>query len=228
MLGETSQGDRMNLMKIFSIILFLFVTLVHLYASGKMDGKMRDLTKPFILLSLIGIYCFSTEKIVWTVVLALCFSWLGDLFLMGEGPVWFITGGISFTVSHLFFILSYLKETDPEKIGIVTVILLMILYFFPVLIIFDGLRPHLPKDLFYPMFLYLFINGMMNCFAIFRFLSFPSLKGIVTVFGSALFFLSDTFLFFVQFKKESRLKTSFSVMCTYALGELLITLGLIQ
>lgn len=218
----------MKLMKIFSIIGFLLSTAVHLYACGKRDGKMRDLTKPFIVLSLIGIYCFSTEKIVRTVILALLFSWFGDLLLIPDGTGWFIIGGISFTVSHLFLILSYVKETDFGKVGTFRTILLFLVFFLLVRVVFDRLRSHLPKELFYPMFLYLWINGMMNCFALFRFLSDPSLRGIAAVIGSALFFLSDTFLFFQQFKKGSRLKTSFTVMLTYALGELLITAGLIR
>ena len=93
--------------------------------------------------------------------------------------------------------------------------------------IFSKLKPHLPKVLFYPMFLYLMINGAMNCFAIFRFASAPAAATLITALGAALFFISDTALFFVRFNKESRLKTHFLVMLTYSIGELLIVLGLI-
>ena len=71
------------------------------------------------------------------------------------------------------------------------------------------------------------INGAMNCFAIFRYLSDPSLAGIVTVIGAVLFFISDSSLFFVRFNKNSRMKTHFIVMLTYSIGEFLIVLGLI-
>ena len=48
-----------------------------------------------------------------------------------------------------------------------------------------------------------------------------------TLIGAALFFISDSSLFFVRFNKDSRLKTHFLVMLTYSIGELLIVLGLL-
>ena len=98
------QGDRIKMMKHLSIILFVISTVVHLYASLKNDKKLRDLSKPFILLTLLGFYCFSVERISLTVVLALVFSWLGDVLLMPKGVKWFTAGGISFMISHFFFI----------------------------------------------------------------------------------------------------------------------------
>ena len=221
------QGDRIKMMKHLSIILFVISTVVHLYASLKNDKKLRDLSKPFILLTLLGFYCFSVERISLTVVLALVFSWLGDVLLMPKGVKWFTAGGISFMISHFFFILSYLKSIDFTKVGILPIVCLAGFFFAVVTFIFSRLRPYLPKTLFYPMYLYLLINGAMNCFALFRYLSDPSLAGIVTAIGAALFFISDSTLFFVRFKKDGKLRTHFLVMFTYAIGEFLIVLGLI-
>lgn len=215
------------MMKHLSIILFVISTVVHLYASLKNDKKLRDLSKPFILLTLLGFYCFSVERISLTVVLALVFSWLGDVLLMPKGVKWFTAGGISFMISHFFFILSYLKSIDFTKVGILPIVCLAGFFFAVVTFIFSRLRPYLPKTLFYPMYLYLLINGAMNCFALFRYLSDPSLAGIVTAIGAALFFISDSTLFFVRFKKDGKLRTHFLVMFTYAIGEFLIVLGLI-
>ena len=215
------------MMKHLSIILFAISTAVHLYASLKNDKKLRDLSKPFILLTLLGFYCFSVERISLTVVLALVFSWLGDVLLMPKGVKWFTAGGISFMISHFFFILSYLKSIDFTKVGILPIVCLAGFFFAVVTFIFSRLRPYLPKPLFYPMYLYLLINGAMNCFALFRYLSDPSLAGIVTAIGAALFFISDSTLFFVRFKKDGKLRTHFLVMFTYAIGEFLIVLGLI-
>ena len=77
------------------------------------------------------------------------------------------------------------------------------------------------------MFFYLLLNGAMNCFAIFRCVSLPSAATLVTAIGAALFFISDSSLFFVRFHKDSRLKTHFLVMLTYSVGEFLIVLGLL-
>lgn len=214
-------------MNIISAIIFLIATAIHLFASLKKNRKLRNQTKPFILLALAAFYCFSVEEINPFVVLALFFSWLGDVLLMPDGIKWFTCGGISFMISHFFFILSYLKDVDFNRISPFVIAALGLFFFVLVSFIFTKLKPYLPKALFWPMYLYLMINGMMNCFAIFRFLSDPSKAGIVTLIGAALFFISDTALFFVRFNKNSRLKTHFLVMLTYSIGEFLIVLGLI-
>ena len=218
----------MEFFRYLMLVLFFLSTGIHLYASLKQDRKLRNLTKPFILLSLLGFYCFSADPVVLTVVLALVFSWLGDVLLMPKGVKWFTAGGIAFMVSHFFFIFSYVRQVDFGQFHTIIAVLLILAFIAAPMIIFHFLKPHLPKPLFYPMLLYLIINGMMNCFAWFRSMSIGGKAGLITAIGALLFFISDSSLFFVRFKKDSRLKTHFLVMLTYSLGEFLIVLGLIM
>ncbi len=224
---EEGRRATMKVMRILSLIIFFLVTGVHLYASLKQDRSLRNLTKPFILLSLLAWYCLSVRTISWTVVAALLFSWLGDVLLMPKGVKWFTAGGISFMISHFFFILSYAEHTDFSRLPVWLILLLGCSFLAASCIIFHYLRPHLPKPLFYPMFLYLLINGAMNCFAWFRSFTLNAAAGLITAIGALLFFISDSSLFFVRFNKNSRLKTHFLVMLTYSIGEFLIVLGLI-
>ena len=217
----------MEILKYGALGVFFVSTAIHLYASLKKDQRLRDLTKPFILLALLGFYCASANPIVLTVVLALAFSWLGDVLLMKNGIKWFTAGGIAFMVSHVFFILSYLKQTDFSSFHWLVVAGLIVFFVAASVVILHYMRPYLPKALFYPMLLYLIINGLMNCFAWFRSLTIGGAAGIVTAVGALLFFVSDCSLFFVRFHKNSPLKTHFVVMLTYAVGEFLIVLGLI-
>ena len=215
-------------MEYISLIIFIIFTSIHLYASYHRNKPLRNKTKPLILLSLMGYYCFGADRIRPVVVLALIFSWIGDILLIPDGNKWFTAGGISFMISHFFFVLSYLKDVDFKIISPIIVIVLAAFFMITVNVIFRKLKDSLPKSLFYPMYLYLLINGTMNCFAIFRYLTSPDLAGIITVVGAALFFISDTSLFFVRFKKNGSLKTHFIVMLTYSIGELLIVLGLMM
>ena len=215
------------MMKYLMIILFLAVTGVHLYASFRLDKPLRNKTKPFILLTLLGFYCFRASKISVTVVLALLFSWLGDVLLIPKGTKWFTAGGIAFMISHFFFILSYVQYINFALVNKVMLVILPILFAAVSCVIFHYLRPHLPKPLFYPMLLYLLINGTMNCFALFRLISLPCIATVITCIGAFLFFISDSTLFFVRFKKDGRIKTHFWVMLTYSIGELLIIIGLL-
>ena len=214
-------------MKYVFLAVFLVSTAVHLFASLRKDTRLRNMTKPFILLSLLGFYVLAARSVSAAVVLALLFSWLGDVLLIPKGIKWFTAGGIAFMISHAFFVAAYTKDVVFSRIPVFLIVLLAVFFAAAVAFIFSKLKPHLPKALFYPMFLYLLINGTMNCFAIFRCVSAPSAATLTTAIGAALFFVSDTALFFVRFKKDSRLKTHFLVMLTYSIGELLIVLGLI-
>ena len=216
-----------DLMKYLFLVIFIIATSIHLYASIRKDTKMRNVSKPFILLSLLGFYVTAARSPSTAIILALIFSWLGDVLLMPKGVKWFTAGGISFMISHIFFIVGYLRDVDFSRISLLLILLLALFFVVTVAYIFSKLKPYLPKALFYPMFLYLLINGAMNCFAIFRCVSFPSTATIITAIGAALFFISDSSLFFVRFNKDSRLKTHFLVMLTYSIGEFLIVLGLI-
>ena len=214
-------------MKIVFLAVFFVSTAVHLYASLRRDARLRNITKPFILLSLLGFYVLAARSVSAAIVLALIFSWLGDVLLIPRGIKWFTAGGIAFMISHAFFVLGYTRDVVFSRIPVFLIVLLAVFFAAAVAYIFSKLRPHLPKALFYPMFLYLLINGAMNCFAIFRCVSGPSAATVTTAIGAALFFVSDTALFFVRFKKDGRLKTHFLVMLTYSIGEFLIVLGLL-
>lgn len=214
-------------MEKIALIIFFIATGIHLYASLKQDKPLRNKTKPFILLSLLAFYCLSADPLLLTVVLALIFSWLGDVLLIPNGLKWFTAGGISFMISHFCFILAYAGMTDMSAVSTAAKIILPCIFCIATAIIFQKLRPYLPKQLFWPMLLYLLINGGMNCFAWFRSLSSPGTAAIVTTLGALLFYVSDTALFFVRFNKDCRLKTHFLVMLTYSIGEFLIVLGLI-
>ena len=214
-------------MKYVFLAIFILSTAIHLYASLKQETKLRNITKPFLLLSLLGFYVLAARSPSTAVILALLFSWLGDVLLMPKGIKWFTAGGIAFMISHAFFVAGYWPDVVFSKIPVLLIVLLAAFFAAAVAFIFSKLKPHLPKALFYPMFLYLLINGTMNCFAIFRCVSNPTAATLTTAIGAALFFVSDTALFFVRFKKDGRLKTHFLVMLTYSIGELLIVLGLL-
>ncbi len=217
----------MQILQYPMLAMFVLATTVHLNASLKQNKMLRNKTKPFILIGLMGFYLGAASPVILSVILALFFSWLGDMLLIPKGTKWFTAGGIAFMVSHAFFILSYVQDTDFGRIPAAVLILLPAAFIAASLVIFRYLRPHLPKGLFYPMLFYLILNGAMNCFAWFRAITVGGAAGIITAVGALLFFVSDSSLFFVRFHKDSRLKTHFLVMLTYSLGEFLIILGLI-
>ncbi len=214
------------IMKYLFLIIFAVSTGIHLYASLKQDRHLRNLTKPFLIPALAGFYIVCANPVRSTILLALLFSWLGDLFLMKKGQKWFAAGGICFMIAHMFFILCYLRDIDSEVFRVFTVFPAVLFLLAAAAVLFY-LKQHLPENLFYPMSFYLCLNAVMNCFAVLRYISHPDHSGMITMIGALLFFISDSCLFVVRFKKKSRLKTHFLVMLTYSLGEFLIVFGLI-
>ena len=214
-------------MKYVYLAIYLIFTTIHLYASLKNNRDLRNVTKGFILFTLLGFYLEAVDALYWAVVAAILFSLLGDLLLIPKGNAWFTAGGIAFMFSHAFFIVSYIHYTDFSNVPLYVIIPFGVVFLGVVIFIFSKLKKYLPKPLFYPMALYLALNGAMNCFAFYRLFSGFSLGSILTVIGALLFFVSDTSLFFVRFNKDSIMKSHFLVMLTYSVGEFLIILGLI-
>jgi len=206
-------------------------TSIHLYATKKKERLLRGSTKGYILFSLLAFYIVAmmnkNQEPSILVILAIIFSFIGDMFLIPKGTKWFAIGGIAFLISHIFFVLSYATYTDFNNVPIIAIILILVAFVSATVVIFTKLKKYLPKALFYPMFFYLVCNGTMNSFAIFRLIAGVDLTSIITVIGAILFFISDTSLFFVRFNKDSVMKTHFLVMITYSIAELLIVLGFV-
>ncbi len=206
---------------------FVVFATIHLIASYKNNKSLRNVTKGFILFALMGYYVSFRKDFSYLAVLAIIFSFGGDMFLIPHGTKWFAIGGVSFMISHFFFALAYSETTTFEVVPILLIIGSAVIYTIAVSIIFKKLSAYLPKALFYPMFFYLLVNGMMNCFAIYRFASGICFETILAVIGAVSFFISDTSLFFVRFNKNSVQKSHFLVMLTYTIAEFLIVTSLI-
>lgn len=214
-------------MKYIFLALFICASILHLFASFTKNSKLRAISKPILLPSLFFFYIHSVENPSLFISLALLFSWLGDLFLIPNGLKWFTCGGISFIISHLFFVLGYAKGFSFSEIPWFYYVIFPIIYFVIVFAVFIKLKPHLKKGLSIPIGLYLLVNGAMNCFAIFRHCMFGDIASMVTLIGAVLFFISDVILFFVRFDKTFKMKSHFWVMIFYLLGEFLIIFGFI-
>lgn len=213
-------------MYILSIFIFIISSSIHLYASYKRNISLRNLSKGFIIPSLMMLYYFKATNIEYSFIIALLFSWLGDIILMGNGKIYFTLGGISFIVSHIFFIVTYSKYIIIINQYIPIIIAVGLIYLIITLIVFKHLTKYLPKFLIIPMFIYLLVNASMNCSALTLLLSNMNIASLIVFLGALSFFISDTNLFFVRFKKGLKEQNHFIVMLTYIIAELLIVLGI--
>ena len=217
-------------MRYLFLTLFVVTSLVHLYHSWQDDKKNRAKTKPFLLLFLIFYYICSAPCIHIFLLTALITSWLGDVLLIPSGHKWFIAGGISFMISHFFFILAYFENIGFEYVKWGIVAPMAIIYYGISVMIIRAVKETTPKMMILPMNFYLFCNSTMNLFALMQLLSYHSKGSVMAMIGAALFFASDCCLFLVRYYKKPDIiyKKHFPVMLTYLLGEFLIVQGLLH
>lgn len=179
--------------------------------------------KPFILLSLIALYAMSVSKINKIYILALIFSFFGDVFLMYHGELYFMVGLISFLIAHLFFIKIVVNKIRESKISNVVfsvspfLILLLFLIFF--------LNPYL-KDLLIPVIIYGVVISIFGMVAVLDYLNTHSKKSLFMMFGAILFISSDSLLAINKFYSANDI-FAVLVMVTYIMSQYLICRSMI-
>ncbi len=209
------------------IAAFAAFSAVHLYASWRCDKLLRAVTKVFLLPALLGWYLTTVQTPLEIVVAAVVTSWLGDVLLI-FGPVGFAVGGMSFFLSHLCFAAAYCMHVDFTLVPLWLMIASPLAYMAAVALVFRGLVGHVkPRSLYAGMMGYLIVNGVMNCFALFQLVTLPCPATAIMYAGALSFFVSDSILFYVRFRKGQPFKTHFGVMLSYLLAEFLIVAGFI-
>ena len=220
-----------NILAVVFFVLFLAASAVHLWDSWKDNGKRRKITKPMLLLTLLAFYCCATDQFSWVLAAALLTSWLGDVLLMPSGAKWFVSGGISFLISHLLFIFVYLPQVKAASVIWWILIPAAILYYGVSVKVTLSVKDNMEsKAMLAPMILYLLINSTMNLFAMAQLMTLKSAGAVVAYLGAVFFFLSDCTLYLVRYhsNKDLIFKKHFTVMFTYLLGECLITVGMLM
>ncbi len=216
-------------MKILLFALFLIASAVHLYHSWK-DDPRRAWTKPALLLLLLAYYCAAAApELIPVLIAALATSWLGDVLLMPKGTKWFISGGISFLISHILFVFVYVPAIRWEAVLWQIVIPVAVVYAAVSVIVTMQIKKEIPKPMLAAMILYLLANSTMNLFALMQLICCKNAGAALAYLGAIFFFASDCTLYLVRYHKNKDLifKKHFTVMFTYIAGECLITLGML-
>ena len=212
-------------MSLIFLILFAAFSAAHLAFSLLDSRKGRAYTKPFLVPLLLLAYFFSGRPVSLPLAAALAACWLGDVLLIPKGKLTFALGGIAFSAAHILLIIAYLTGA-----GLIT-------SFLPVLeaAIFGGIaifitisvKDGIPEGLFIPLCAYLLVNGVMNAFALRRFLALGGKGDLLILIGAALFYASDCLLVLVRFHRSRSLIPGkhFSVMLGYLAALSLIAAG---
>src|SRR5436190_10207063 len=216
--------------KRFWVILYFVILAADLFEVYNGNETLRYITKPILMPLLIVFFIFQTKGIAsslkkW-VVLALLFSWGGDVLLMFESMNgnFFIFGLVAFLIAHIFYILFY--ENVIRKEGLSK----NYWWFLPVIIYYIALiyilSPNL-GDMKMPVRIY----GIVISYMLIQALQTGTIKNrdaaIFLIAGAVLFITSDSILAINKFY-ESFEYAGMAIMLTYVIAQLLITLGAVR
>src|SRR5215203_562749 len=211
----------------FWIIPFIVILLADLAGVYTSNEPILYITKPLLMPVLIGFFIFQTKDLgsplkKW-IVLALVFSWAGDLLLMFESrnTNFFIFGLVAFLIAHISYILFY--ESVIRKEGLTK----NYWWFLPVTIYYIALiyilSPRLGE-----MKLPVRIYGIVISYMLVQALQTGRIKNFgaatLMIAGAVLFITSDSILAVNKFY-ESFEYAGIAIMFTYGIAQLLITLG---
>lgn len=181
------------------------------------------ITKLLLTPILLLIYLTASEDLKIPVILALCFCFLGDLFL--EFPKYFIPGLSAFLVGHIFYAVKFLSD--------ITVISKLPWWMFLFTIVYIAYGITLNSRLSIPdlkkktaVYIYTVIILIASFLSLLRFNSVSVYSFWIVLIGTLLFILSDSILAYNLFKKRSSYGSVW-LMAAYGAAQLLIVLGIL-
>ena len=218
-------------MKKIFLSAFLLVSVVQVLATLMDMPIVHYFSKPLITITL-GIYyalSVDTKDRSRVVLLALCFSFLGDTFLLFPGEMYFMLGLGAFLVAHLFYIFAY-KQHRGEDVRDALQGVQRTRLAFPIILAGAGLVVILYPtlgDLKFPVVTYTIVILAMVLNALFRFGRTSSTSFWLVFAGALLFMASDSMLAINKFLSPFSYAHTW-IMFTYCAAQLFIIQGLIK
>ncbi|CAM3339252.1 lysoplasmalogenase [Aquirufa ecclesiirivi] len=209
---------------LYGIAAFMDVIIPMLFPSF---AHIRYVAKPALMLLLMA-YVFTSNDVERkpTILLALFFAWLGDVFLMipGSSPLFFQLGLGGFLIMQWIYIDMFRKQISKVLSPVNGMTLIVSIY---VIGLLSLLLPSMNLALAIPVIIYAISLGTMLWFASQRKSSVSRWNYQCILSGATLFVVSDSLLAINKFY-YSFPGNSFWVMSTYILAQLLLTQGLVK
>jgi len=212
------------------IILFLIVLTTNLIAVYFNHETLKFISKP-LLIPLLAIYLLiQTRPVIsnlkpW-IVLALFFSWTGDMLLMFEenNSIFFLLGLSAFLLAQVSYIIFFHGIRMREYIRGNALLLLPVVLYYAILV--SVLSPFL-GNMKLPVRIYAVVLSFMLMLAMHTVLGKNKKAGLWMMSGAILFVASDSLLAFNKFYATFNY-AGIIIMLTYGLAQLFITYGAVK
>ena len=176
------------------------------------------------MISLFLYYFVSTKKINTLFSLGLFFSFLGDVFLLGSGELYFILGLLSFLIAHVFYIIMVVKMLSKVKwkLLVIASIPFVIVFCSLLYILYDSLG-----EMKIPVIIYSLTISVFGIVSLLLHLQKKVSSSIILVVGVLFFITSDSILAVNLFHLQHPY-FPLLIMMTYVLAQFLICRFVIQ
>lgn len=212
--------------KLFALLVFILAMVIQLLCQVY-DWPILSMTsKPVLMLALMAYFIFSVDnkqKVWFYVIMALFFSWLGDVLLMFQTlkSIYFILGLISFLTAHILYLIVFRQTNEnhkPKAFTHATGFLLIIFGVLLVMLLWPGLG-----TMKIPVIAYTVVIMAMALSALYR----KAEGSSFVLIGAILFVTSDSLLAMNKFG-EAFIGAGFWIMSTYILAQYMIVAGMIN
>lgn len=207
------------------LILYAIITVVHLCFAFLGKDRVREYTKPLLMLTLVIIsliYMSKTKVNIW-ILLAVIFALSGDIFLIFEHHKFlFISGTVSYFISMILYSINIIKWLPFKLEGYFYLILVLFLCVWFVLVFWRLYKQLKWLSCFYTIYGYIYVIGIsLGLIAVLTVLNKYSL---MIVAGFSFLFLSDSILISMLLDKKLK-KGAFYLTILYAIGQALLLIG---
>ncbi|MGV8983048.1 lysoplasmalogenase [Clostridium sp.] len=205
--------------------LFCISFMMHIIFIKSENIKGCYYTKPLLMPLLAIYYTASTVQINKSIILALVFAFIGDVFLMWPGRKNnFIFGLGAFLLGHLCYVLLFSQDISFVKDLPWQFYLIIIMYAMVAFTVMEKLKNHL-GDMKIPTYIYMAVILLMSFVSLSRmWVMGLSIGSLLPFIGSLLFLCSDSMLGFYTFKGKFK-NGGVYIMITYVLAQVLIVGG---
>ena len=215
--------------------LYILIGILDVAIEFTSFGYLRYITRPLLMPVLIAFYAKGAgilSRRDWLVIMALVFSWFGDLALMSAAgnKNLFLLGLVNFLIAHIFYINAYAMVHDrsaPMILRRKPWILIPLLAY--ILCLISMILPVLTVEMKIPVTIYALVIGAMVSFAINRYKRVGD-GSFALVFGGALLFMfSDSLIAVNTFLCHGTFPMAgVGIMSTYIAGQYLIAKGMLK
>jgi len=188
--------------------------------------KRRMITKTLFLPMLLLFYVLRTETLIPTLLGALFFGWIGDLFMMvPRGRRLRMIGPVAFAIGHLFYLASFVQFGSLRNIPISGLIVLVL---YPLWIwIGYRLMGRQLKEKGAPFYLALVYAAMIGAMSLYSYSMVYTQQTILPFIGAVIFIISDTMVLYRDYGRAFE-RNKFWVIATYMVAQILIVFGFLH